>query len=356
MRAHDRRRRRRDRIRSEPLQKRRFRLERRRHLHPHQHPLTEQPLQHRQHRQLVERGALHHLRDRPLPVAEADDAVHFVGQIGEPPRERGKVDAQHRVQRQLFGEPPKLVHAPHRFGEQRLRSLRDLRLALDRHELRREGPLLPAQQAIKCGLARQRAGLRIDHLPFAHEDLPGVLILFADDQRRARVGIERLDQIDEPHLADLAGDRPLRAALRELLLLAAGQEHLDAGGQLLDEQRLAEKIVGARFVRAQFQRRFLRGGDQDHRRSRQPRIGAYRLAERDSIGAGQRHIGEQKIRRSALDAAQRIAAVGRGRHLEAGFAQRHIEDAKASGVGVGDEQALLGQVEFSREGASQKRA
>src|SRR6266853_3390942 len=56
---------------------------------------------------------------------------------------------------------------------------------------------------------------------------------------------------------------------------------------------------------------------------------------------------------SDLELAQRFGAVGGGGDREPRLAQRHLEDAQASGVRVGDEQALLGQVAlFSTGGAA----
>ena len=84
---------------SQPLLQRRL-LRRGHSLGAAQDSVAQEPLHDRERAQVIERRQLERLLQRSLAVERAQDAVHLVGQLREPRRQRGEVDCQDRLGRQ----------------------------------------------------------------------------------------------------------------------------------------------------------------------------------------------------------------------------------------------------------------
>ena len=227
-----------------------------------QHRFAEEALDHRERAQFVDWRFIDHLAQRAPPVGQLDHAVDLVGQIGEPRGERREVDHQDAGGRHGFQHAADLVEPPHAFHEQALGAAPDARVAIDRPELDPERAGVPVEQPVERSLADERPDLGIDHLPVAHPDLASAAFALAGDGGALLPVVERLEEIDQPQIAHRARQRCRRFAVRVLRLIPLGEQHAHALNQFLDQERLAEEVVGPRLDSAGFDGRALFGAHQ----------------------------------------------------------------------------------------------
>src|SRR5215468_9125462 len=210
-------------------------------------PLEVQARDDAQRLEVGELAVVDDLHERAPPVEEPEDAVHLVGNLGEPVDELLVVDLEDGLERrELLEETPPLVEPAHPFHEQALRREVDHVLAPDRLELDLELAVGPDEQAIHRVLALQPAELGVDDLAVPKVDRRAPALAGEVDDAGFSTYFNGLNQVNDRHVGELAGELGLRLALlrqrRALLLL---KEDLDPGDDLLDVDRLRQVLLDA---------------------------------------------------------------------------------------------------------------
>ena len=171
--------------------------------------------------------------------------------------------------------------------------------------------------------------------------LPSPIADELDDARLA-ADLDRLDDVDDRHVADAAREaRTTVAALLEPSALALLQEDVDAGDDLLDVDRLGQVVVDAQLEAADLVLDRVLGGQEDERDLTPVGVDPHPAPQLEAVAVGERRLRDDEVRRVELELVERVVDRHGGRDREPCFAQRHFEDPQAASVPINEEQALL---------------
>ena len=136
--------------------------------------------------------------------------------------------------------------------------------------------------------------------------------------------------------------------MRELLAgrLVAAQQRADAGGQLVDLERLDEVVVGAGVEARDALVEGVAGGQQQDRDAEA--LAAQPSGDREPVHARHRDVEHDHVRQRALDLGEGGAAVGRGGDVVALGGQRPLEHPPDRRVVVDEQDGGLGHHGESR--------
>ena len=287
------------------------------------------------------------LFDSSLPVDQSYHLVLSVRHVPKPLAQHLWIDLEHRVERRkLLGQPTPFVEPTHPFHQERLR--RAMHGALTQAhapELEVERAITPKQVPIDCVLADQFFDRGVDHgtrIKGDHSRLP--IGRHEGEDPRLPAHVDRLQQIDHAHLREgPAKPRPRVAALvckpgaslpREL--------DSDASNHLANVNRLGEVVFDAELEPANlaFDRPIAR---QKHERDMGPlRFLSQLLDELEAVQVAEGRVGEDQIRPVGVQDLQGLPHAGTPGHVVARVPEAHLEHSETTGVGIDDEEILLG--------------
>ena len=301
-------------------------------------PLEVELRDRRQRRQIVSARHVDDGEERALAVEVPEHVVDLVGDLREPLDELPLIDLEDAVERrELLEHPPPLVEPPHPLHEDALRREVDALVAPHRAKVDLEGAVVEDERAIHGALTDDAAHLGVDDLAFAEEDLAARAPALEVQHAALAGDVDRLEQIDEPHVRERAAEARLRERVLQALALLPLQHQVHAGDDLFDVDRLGEVVLDAELQPADLALDRGIARQEDERDRREVRALLDPLDEREPIPAGQARVRQDQVGQRQRHHVERALRVGRGRDAVARFAQADLEHAQAPGVGI-DEQ------------------
>ncbi len=301
----------------------------------------------RKRREIFERRRIDHRHQISFAVKEFENSVEFVRNFVEPFDEDVGTDLENRVERrQGFAKTTPLVHAPHALHQQSLRGTADDFGHLDFAEFDLEIAFVPKQDAIDGFFAGEFSQDRVDDFAVAEIDVGLLPVVVNVNDARFATHLERLQQIDDPHVGDET--RKTRPSTQRALLLGCeaisritGEKNVDAGNQLANEDRLRQIIFDTQFEAADFvfDRLLTREKNDGNRRPISILLDA--AHESVPIEVREARVRQDQVRRRKFDLRKRVVAIERCRNAEASLFEAYFEQTQAARVGVDKEELLF---------------
>ena len=278
------------------------------------------------------------------PIEETEHAVCFVRDLGDPIDQLGVVDLEYARERwQLLEQPAPLVQAAHALRQQVLRGHLDDDGPFDRAEREGIGALLPEKHAVKRSIVRQVGAASVDDLPLAKRDRALVPRRLEQQMAGLSAALDRLHQVDEAHLIELASDdlRVIRSL--ELRLVAFVEQDAHAGEDLAQVDGLGEVILDAKLEGHDPLVKLVFRGQENDRDVRGDSAGLQGDDEGEAVLIV-RELGvcDDQVRLGELHLIEGIAGARRRRHTIAALAQAHLEHAHALALGIDEQKVLFG--------------
>ncbi len=304
-------------------------------------------LRHRpERRQVFERRLVDHVLDGTPPVEEPQDLVHLVRDLVKSLRNLVHVHVELRGQRgKLLEQPRPLVHAPHPLHQQPLGGDAHVVDDVDRPELDREVAFVPDEGSIDGLSPLQPAERGVNDLPVAKRD--DRLVTAVGDVEDAALArdLEGLEQVHHAHVQDGSGEAgaPRRGLPGgDALLGPAVQEHVDAGNEFSDEDRLGEVVLDAELEAPHLVLHGLAAGEENHGNGGPFGLLLHSLDQSEAVEPGETCVREHEVGCRELDFLQSIEPVfGRGDRV-ARLLQADFEDRAGVGVLIDEEKLELG--------------
>ena len=208
-----------------------------------------------------------------------------------------------------------------------------------------ERALAPEQRAVDRALAAQRAELGVDQrCRRGSRSIAALRCRVQVQHARLLADVDRLQQVDEAHVGERAGEARLaRAApLLEPGALLALQNEVHARDDLFDVDRLGQVVLDAELEAADLALHRQVARQEDERDVGPFRACADLFDEREPVDARQARVGEDQVGPRDIEHLERGLGVGAGRDVVAGLAQADFEHPQASRVGVDEQEVLLG--------------
>ena len=243
-------------------------------------------------------------------TVEVPEETQLLGADGVVRAALGKlrvVGGEHRVERrQLLHQPAPLVDATHALHQERLRADGDHLAAVDGLELDLEQPVVDAQKAIDGIFAGEAPHLGVDHptIPEPQRRLPeigGEL-----DRSALAADLDRLQEIDDGHVRELAAELGARVLAFESLALLSLQQHRDARRDLLDVDRLGQVVVDAELEATDLVFDCLRAGQEDERNRGPAIVFLDRRAKGKAVVTGEPRVRDDEIGLCVIEKLERF--------------------------------------------------
>ena len=204
-------------------------------------------------------------------------------------------------------------------------------------EIDLESAVAPLQQAVNRLLPVQPIELGVDHLAVAKKQAgPPGRQGGGDKQADARFApdLDRLDQVDDTHVAQVAGEAGFLIAPFQRLALLLLEQDFDPSDDLLDVDRLGQVVVDAQFQAPDLVfDRFL-VGQKDEGHVAQLGLGPQLLAELEAVHDRHLCVRDNQGRRRDSHFFQGIHAVDGGGDRKPSLAQADLHDPQGFGITV----------------------
>ena len=212
--------------------------------------------------------------------------------------------------------------------------------AIDGDELHVEVALERVEHSVEGVFAAQPAELGVGDLALFEIDDAGAFALELDGAGLA-AHLEGLHQIDHAHVRQAAAEPGLRLALLDPFLLDLLKNHLHAGDDLFDVDRLGQVVVAAQLEAAHLELDRLLAGEKDERNVAKAFVAFEHPGQLEAVHLGHSGFRQHQVGRRDLHLVERVFAVnGRG-HLKASLLQADFGNSQVLCVAIDEEEMLL---------------